>query len=234
MQYLEEHAGKLGLVLTIKQLDQFSRYQSLLIDWNQRINLTGAKSPRDIQIRHFADSLTCVLATGDLNKKSLIDVGSGAGFPGLPLKIFYPRMKLVLLESIEKKCSFLKEVVSVLELEDVSIVRKRAETAGHDIVHRQRYDWAVARAVAHLSPLLEYLLPFCRIGGFALAQKGVRAAQELSESQGALRILGGEVSDNILVGINGDNDAQLIIIEKVRETPDKYPRRSGIPVKRSL
>jgi 16S rRNA (guanine527-N7)-methyltransferase len=234
MRYLEEYTTKLGLSLTTRQLEQFAQYQSLLLDWNQRINLTGARSPHEIQTRHFADSLTCALVTGNLNNKSLIDVGSGAGFPGLPLKIFYPQMKLVLLESVEKKGSFLKEVVAELELEDVSLVVNRAETAGHDIVHRQQYDWAVARAVAHLSPLLEYLLPFCRVGGYALAQKGTRADQELQESQEALQILGGEVSELVLTGVDNKSNAKLIIVEKVRETPEKYPRRAGIPVKRPL
>ena len=234
MRYLEKYAIKLGISLTTLQLEQFAQYQSLLLEWNQRINLTGAQSPREIQTRHFADSLTCALVTGDLSDKSLIDVGSGAGFPGLPLKIFYPQMKLVLLESVEKKGIFLNEVIAVLELEDVSVLVNRAETAGHDIAHRQQYDWAVARAVAHLSPLLEYLLPFCRIGGYALAQKGARASQELQESQKALQMLGGEVSDLVSVGVDEKSNAQLVIVEKVRETPEKYPRRAGIPVKRPL
>lgn len=234
MNYLEESAGKLELSLTAKQFEQFARYQALLLEWNKRVNLTGAKSPREVQIRHFADSLTCALAAGDLNGQSLIDIGSGAGFPGIPLKILFPQLKLVLLESIEKKGVFLNEVIMDLGLDDVSVVIERAEMAAHDVVHRRQYDWAVARAVAHLSPLLEYLLPFCRIGGHALAQKGARASEELHESKEALQILGGEVSDVFSVDSDRDAHAQLIVVEKVRETPDKYPRRAGIPVKRPL
>jgi 16S rRNA (guanine527-N7)-methyltransferase len=150
------------------------------------------------------------------------------------LKILFPQLKLVLLESIEKKGVFLNEVIMDLGLDDVSVVIERAEMAAHDVVHRRQYDWAVARAVAHLSPLLEYLLPFCRIGGHALAQKGARASEELHESKEALQILGGEVSDVFSVDSDRDAHAQLIVVEKVRETPDKYPRRAGIPVKRPL
>jgi 16S rRNA (guanine527-N7)-methyltransferase len=234
MDYLLESVEELGLSLTARQVEQFARYQSLLLDWNQRMNLTAAKSPQEIQTRHFADSLTCALVTGDLNAQSLIDVGSGAGFPGLPLKILFPQMKLVLLESIAKKGAFLDQVVSMLGLEDVTIIVERAETVGHDAAHRQQYDWAVARAVAHLSPLLEYLLPFCRIGGHALAQKGARALEELSDAQEAVRILGGKVRTQFPVASSAETDAYLIVIEKIRETPEKYPRRAGIPVKRPL
>lgn len=234
MDYLLESVEELGLSLTARQVEQFARYQSLLLDWNQRMNLTAAKSPQEIQTRHFADSLTCALVTGDLNAQSLIDVGSGAGFPGLPLKILFPQMKLVLLESIAKKGAFLDQVVSMLGLEDVTIIVERAETVGHDAAHRQQYDWAVARAVAHLSPLLEYLLPFCRIGGHALAQKGARALEELSDAQEAVRILGGKVRAQFPVASSAETDAYLIVIEKIKETPERYPRRAGIPVKRPL
>jgi 16S rRNA (guanine527-N7)-methyltransferase len=198
------------------------------------MNLTAAKTPREIQSRHFADALTCALVTGDLTAQSLIDVGSGAGFPGIPLKILFPQMTLVLLESIAKKGAFLDQVVSTLNLEDVTVIVERAEIVGHDAAHRQQYDWAVARAVAHLSPLLEYLLPLCRIGGHALAQKGARALEELMDAREAIQILGGQVGDQYPVGSTGEADAFLIVIEKVKETPEKYPRRAGIPVKRPL
>jgi 16S rRNA (guanine527-N7)-methyltransferase len=143
-------------------------------------------------------------------------------------------MNLVLLESIAKKGAFLEQVVSTLGLEDVTIIVDRAENLGHDMAHRRQYDWAVARAVAHLSPLLEYLLPFCRIGGHALAQKGVRALEELSDAREAVRILGGRVSEQFPVTSSAGTDAYLIVIEKIKETPEKYPRRAGIPLKRPL
>ena len=234
MDYLEEYEGKLGISLTAEQLERFARYQALLLEWNQRINLTAAKSAQEIQVRHFVDSLTCMLATGDLNGRSLIDIGSGAGFPGLPLKIVNPHMELVLVESVEKKGGFLKEVVQELNLAKVSVVMDRAEVIGHKPEHRQRYDWAVARAVAPLSPLLEYLLPLCRVGGHALAQKGARAEEELLSSREAIEILGGKVVDQIPVPLTGEADAKLIVIEKLRDTPRKFPRRVGIPMKRPL
>jgi 16S rRNA (guanine527-N7)-methyltransferase len=234
MDYLLDSVEELGLSLTAGQIKQFARYQSLLVEWNQRVNLTAAKSLREIQTRHFADSLTCALVTGDLNAQSLIDVGSGAGFPGIPLKILFPQMKLVLLESIAKKGAFLDQLASTLELEDVTVIVDRAETLGHDAAHRQQYNWAVARAVAHLSPLLEYLLPFCRIGGHALAQKGARASEELVDAQEAIRILGGQLSEQLAVGSSDETDAYLIVVAKIKETPEKYPRRAGMPVKRPL
>ena len=161
-------------------------------------------------------------------------LGVVPGFPGLPLKILFPQMKLVLLESVGKKGKFLQEVVTELGLENVSVIVNRAEIVGHDLAHRQQYDWAVARAVAHLSPLLEYLLPFCRIGGHALAQKGARAGEELIEAREAIRILGGKISKQVSIEPTAAVDAHLIVVEKVHETPDNYPRRAGIPVKRPL
>ena len=234
MEYLKASVADHGLTLTGRQIEQFALYQTLLLAWNERMNLTGAKTPREIQERHFADSLTCALVTGDLSSQSLIDVGSGAGFPGVPLKILYPKLRLVLLESVGKKGAFLEELISELDLEDVSVIVDRAETVGHDAAHRGQYDWAAARAVAHLSPLLEYLLPFCRLGGHALAQKGVRAAEELANAQEAFRILGGELVDLVPVRSESQADANLIVVKKIDETPQKYPRRAGIPAKRPL
>ncbi len=234
MEHLITGAGELGLSLNERQIEQFTLYQNLLLDWNERINLTGAQSTREIQVRHFTDSLTCALVTGDLNSQSLIDVGSGAGLPGLPLKILFPQMMLVLLESVGKKGAFLQQVISELGLKDVTVISDRAESVAHDADHRQQYDWAVARAVAHLSPLLEYLLPYCRPGGHALAQKGVRASEELAEAGEAMRILGGELVEQVAIRTPDQADANLIVIKKVRDTPAKYPRRVGVPQKRPL
>ena len=234
MEHLIAGVGGFGLTLTDRQVEQFALYQALLVEWNERINLTGAQSSREIQSRHFADSLSCSLVTGDLGFQRLIDVGSGAGFPGLPLKILYPDMTLTLLESIGKKGFFLREVISELDLENVSVIIDRAESLAHEPAHREQYDWAVARAVAHVSPLLEYLLPFCRLGGHALAQKGSRAAQELSDAQEALCLLGGELVAQAPVNLSDQPDAYLIVVKKISETPVKYPRRVGVQLKRPL
>ncbi len=234
MEYLEAGADALNLSLSTRQVDQFSRYQSLLLLWNERISLTAARTAQEIQTRHFVDSLTCALATGDLNGRSLIDVGSGAGFPGLPLKILFPDLVLVLLESVGKKGAFLEEVVVGLDLDNVSVIVDRAEVLGHDPGHREQYDWAAARAVARLPTLLEYLLPFCRIGGQALAQKGARAGEEVGEAKQAILVLGGELIETDPVELPGGSDGSLVVVKKVKTTPEKYPRRVGVPRKRPL
>ena len=234
MEQLEAYVEKLGFSLTAGQVEQFLTYQTLLLQWNERVNLTAAKSPLVIQKRHFIDSLTCIRATGDLNSQSLIDVGSGAGFPGLPLKIIFPGSRLTLLESVGKKARFLQSVVTELRLEDVAVIASRAETVAHEKEHRQQYDWATARAVAHLSPVLEYLLPFCNLGGHALALKGARTLKELSESLEAIEVLGGKLTEVLTVAATDEVEAYLVVVEKVKETPFMYPRRIGVPTKRPL
>ncbi len=227
-------AKKLGITLTDEQIRQFLRFQDLLIEWNKHFNLTAVIGPQQIQKRHFLDSLTCVLATGDLNGKSLIDVGTGAGFPGLPLKICYPDLDIVLLESIRKKAAFLEMVVKELKLSEIRIASERAETFGHIVGQREAFDWAVARAVAPLRVLVEYLFPFVRLEGSILAQKGMAAAQELNEAQNAIATLGGEKAEIIPVDLAGWASARLVKIIKVMASPQKYPRRPGVPAKRPL
>lgn len=235
MELLAQHAADFGISLSDEQLDQFARFQELLQEWNRRINLTAIDDARGIQLRHFLDSLTCTLATGNLNGRSLVDVGAGAGFPGLPLKILYPHMRLTLLESVTKKTRFLQAVVRELALEEVTIIDRRAETVAHEEGHRAGYDWAVARAVAELRVLVEYLLPFCRLGGQALAMKSDSAHSEAEEAGQALHILGGGPPDFQPVQLPGQKDTYyLVVIEKVQETPDDYPRRPGRPAKRPL
>lgn len=226
---LANEAAELGLALKSTQLDQFASYLALLRSWNKRINLTSVEGIADIQRRHFLDSLSCAVATGDLNDQMLVDVGSGAGFPGLPLKLLYPELSLTLVESVAKKAKFLQTVVDELALPQVTVVVERAEVVAHQPEHRAGYDWAVARAVAPLATLAEYLLPFCQLGGHMLAIKGQSAAQEQEAAAGALAILGGQP-----VPITTTEATGLVIIKKTSPTPDKYPRRTGIPAKRPL
>ena len=210
-------------------------YLELLAKWNRAYNLTAVRDARLIQQRHFVDSFTCSLVTGDLNGQVLIDVGSGAGFPGLPLKILFPDLKLSLLESIGKKAIFLQTVVDELELSDVRVISGRAEDLGHRTDHREVYDWAVARAVARLRILVEYMLPFVRIGGHILTQKGRQAEVEMSEAENGISVLGGGSPRLIPVQLLAQEEpSYLVLIKKIESTPDKYPRRVGIPAKRPL
>lgn len=235
MDVLRTGATHFGIALSEAQVAQFARYQALLLDWNARMNLTAVREPAEIQERHFVDSLTCALVTGNLSGRSLIDVGTGAGFPGLPLKILYPQLQLTLVESVQKKTRFLHAVVDELGLQDVVILAERAEALGQDAAHRERYDWAVARAVAELRTLVEYLLPLCRLGGHALAQKGESAAAETAAARKAIHLLGGRDVQLTPVRLpNHPLDQFLVVIEKERTTPARYPRRPGMAAKRPL
>lgn len=234
----EEFAGwaaALDLHLSAAQLAQFAAYESLLLQWNERISLTAIRDPRTIRIRHFLDALSCATVTGPLDGRSLIDVGSGAGFPGLPLKILYPSLRLTLVDSVAKKARFLELVAAELGLAEVTVIADRAEVLGQDATHREAYDWAVARAVAELRVLAELLLPLCRVGGCMLAQKGGGAAAELEVARPAINALGG--GDSRLASVRlpeSDSHHYLVVVEKTRPTDPRYPRRAGIPAKRPL
>lgn len=235
MRNLREQAADFGLSLDDAQLAQFVAYRSMLQEWNQRLNLTAIDDPAGIQVRHFLDALTCATVTGDLNDQRLVDVGTGAGVPGLPLKILYPRLQLTLVESVTKKTRFLEALVQELGLTDVTILDERAEDVAQQEAHREQYDWAMARAVAELRVLVEYLLPLCRPGGRVLAQKGESARAEADDAAQAIEQLGGGAPTFHTVQLPGrDVTHYLVVVEKVRPTPNKYPRRPGRPSKRPL
>ena len=232
---LAREAAAFGLQLDPRQVEQFARYQELLRAWNQKMNLTAIDDPAGIQIRHFLDSLSCATVIGDLSGRRIVDVGTGAGFPGLPLKILYPDLRLTLVESVTKKTRFLEAVVQALDLEDVQILDRRAETLGRQPEHRAQYDWAVGRAVAALRVLVEYLLPFCKVGGHVLAQKGESARAEAGEAASAIAMLGGGSPAFHPVHLPEREETHyLVVIPKVAETPAAYPRRPGRPAKRPL
>jgi 16S rRNA (guanine527-N7)-methyltransferase len=238
---LKGGATQLGYPLSQDQIFQFDQYLSLLLEWNQHINLTAITDPVEIQTRLFLDSLSCVVATGDLSNQSVVDVGSGAGFPGLPLKILFPRMQLTLLESVAKKARFLEEACQLLALPNVNIVVARAEWIGQDTDFRESFDWAVARAVAPLNVLVEYLFPLCKVCGHILAQKGQNARAEVESALSAINLLGGgpvKLLSGQISGEQNDGGEQvnnvLVVIPKIKRTPDKYPRRIGVPAKRPL
>ena len=232
---LTKQAQQFDVSLSAEQVEQFAVYEVLLLDWNSRMNLTAIREPEQIRVRHFLDALSCVPVVRDLNGRSLIDIGTGAGFPGLPLKIVYPEMQLTLVESVQKKTLFLQAVVDELGLPDVRIVAERAETLGQLPNYREQYDWAVARAVAEMRVLVELLLPFCKVGGQVLAQKGDSAEGETAVAANAIKVLGGQHSKTESVQLPGREEKHfLVVIEKQKPTPRQYPRRVGMPAKRPL
>jgi 16S rRNA (guanine527-N7)-methyltransferase len=222
-----------GLTLDQRQLGQFATYARELRRWNERVNLTAITDEREIVTRHFLDSLRCALSWGE-SPSSLIDVGTGAGFPGLPLKILRPELRLTLVESIEKKAAFLKHIAAELDLSEVVVLVARAETAGHDMAHRERYDVATARAVAELRVLAEYCLPLCRVGGRFLAPKGGQIEREIADAQAAIGRLGGQISGLETVDLPDVERRLLVVVEKLASTPGQYPRAVGVPAKRPL
>jgi 16S rRNA (guanine527-N7)-methyltransferase len=238
VQELIAGAQKLQITLRPEHLEAFCYFQEELIAWNERFNLTAITDDTGIQIRHYLDSLSCLLAlqAGErFGSRQIIDVGTGAGFPGIPLKIVCPSIKLTLLEATGKKVRFLQHIVDQLHLEDVTVIHGRAEELGQDPRYRERYDWAVARAVADLPILVEYLLPLVRVGGRALAQKGEGAPAEVQRSEWALKQLGGQIRRLIPVDLRGLSETRyLVVLDKVAATPAKYPRRPGMPSKRPL
>jgi 16S rRNA (guanine527-N7)-methyltransferase len=233
MQELATIAATWGLHLDQHQLAQFAAYAAELRHWNRRINLTAISDEHAIGIRHFLDSLRCALSWGD-TPNSLVDVGAGAGFPGLPLKILRPELRVTLIESVEKKATFLRHIVAELDLKDVEVIVGRAEAIGRAQAHREQYDLAVARAVAELRVLAEYCLPLCRVGGRFLAPKGAQSADELAGAQKAIDLLGGRIVAVESVDLPGVERRALVVVEKILPTPQQYPRGVGVPAKRPL
>lgn len=224
-----------GLRLTPRQAAAFTRYEEELLAWNARFNLTAIRDVEGIRRKHFLDSLSCLFAFRENPPGRLIDIGTGAGFPGIPLKIVLPGLHLTLVESVGKKADFCRYIVSTLGLDRVDVVQSRAEDLGQDSAYRERYDWAVARAVAALPVLAEYLLPLVRVGGSVLAQKGESGPAEVNSAENAIRMLGGKLRQLHTVTLPGVADERyLIVLDKIAATPPRYPRRAGVPAKTPL
>ncbi|MEW5762485.1 MAG: 16S rRNA (guanine(527)-N(7))-methyltransferase RsmG [Bacillota bacterium] len=230
---LVEETRLLGLAIGPEELDLFRRYYELLVGWAERVNLTAAREEREIAARHLADSLAGLLVLRGKDLR-LVDVGSGAGFPGLVLKIMRPSWQVTLLEASRKKCAFLREAAARLGLTGVTVVWGRAEDAGRAPEHRGAFAGAVARGVAELRVLLEYGLPLVARGGLFVAYKGERAAEEVAGAKRALAVLGGEVRELVTYTLGGGRKGTLVVVEKVGETPAAYPRRPGVPARRPL
>ena len=235
-QLIATGTKQLGLSLTPNQLNTFEAYCRDLITWNKRVNLTRIVEPEEIAVKHFLDSLSVCMALPQAPAaSSIIDVGDGAGFPGVPLKIALPAVKLTLLEATAKKTAFLQHIVDTLPLSNTTVLTARAEEAGHRNSCRQQFDTAVVRAVSSLPVLAEYTLPLIKTGGIVIAQKGHYPADEIKAAAESLRILGGRVSKVLPVKVPGlDAARHLVIIKKIKPTPKQYPRRPGLPAKKPL
>lgn len=233
--FLNEANLLTGFTFSSHQKKAFEIYERELIAWNEKINLTAIRDVENIRIKHFLDSLSCLLAMKNPRHERVIDIGTGAGFPGIPLKIACPGLNLTLVESVGKKANFCRHVVDTLRLENVEILNLRAEEVGRLSVYREKYDWALARAVASLPILSEYLLPLLKIGGSMLAQKGESAHAEAQLSEKALKQLGGELDQILKVTLPGVVEERfLVVIRKKSATPPVYPRNIGVPSKKPL
>lgn len=227
------YGSKIDIVFNDEQLNMFYDYMNLLLDWNEKINLTAIIEPEEVILKHFIDSLT-INKYVDKNK-SIADVGTGAGFPGIPLKIYRPDLKVTLVDSLNKRINFLNEVISKLDLNNIDTVHSRVEDFGRNKKYREKFDYVTARAVANLSVLSEYLLPIVRVNGNCICMKGNNVDEELLNSKNAINILGGSVKivDKFSLPCS-DIERNVIIIDKVKNTPGKYPRKAGVPAKETL
>lgn len=230
---LKEQAEQIEVQLNKQQLEKFYSYMNLLIEWNEKINLTAIIEPEEIIQKHFVDSLTISKYVGD--NDSIIDVGTGAGFPGIPLKITKESTNITLLDALNKRLNFLNEVINQNDLKNIQTIHFRAEEVGKNKTYREKFDVATSRAVAALNILAEYMLPLVKVGGKCICMKGSNVAEEIENSKNAIKILGGEIEKIEEFELpNSDINRTIVIIKKVKETPAKYPRKAGTPAKKPL
>ncbi|MDO8671271.1 MAG: 16S rRNA (guanine(527)-N(7))-methyltransferase RsmG [Dehalococcoidia bacterium] len=241
MEVVAKHTEKLGVYLSPNQIQQLEVYYRLLVEWNQRINLTSITAYEEVQAKHFLDSLTLIPVLQEMTPSPcnspvrVVDIGAGAGFPGVPLKIALPEVQLVLIESTAKKAAFLRHLTDALGLTGVEVRIGRAEQLAHQPDLREGFDFCLARAIAALPTLLEITLPFVRPGGFFIAHKSAEIAAEIAASANALRILGGQLKQVREVQLNSILSPRvLVIVERVSQSLPIYPRRPGMPAKRPL
>ena len=235
-EQMREECSQFGIVLNDHQMEQFYQYYELLIQWNTMINLTAITELREVVTKHFVDSLSLIRVIPEITQESysLIDVGTGAGFPGIPLKIAFPNLRVTLLDSLNKRVKFLNETIGHLGLEDICAVHGRAEDFGREDVSRETFDLCVSRAVANLCTLSEYCMPLVKLGGYFVPYKSGKLEEELITGKKAVKLLGGEIEDTVPFQLPNADERILVKIKKKEKTSKKYPRKAGVPAKEPL
>ena len=234
-RFLQDKLEMLSVEVDRKKIDQFNQFYDLIVEWNNVMNLTAITDYKDVVEKHFLDSLSIerILKLDDI--KAVMDVGTGAGFPGMPLKIIYPELKITLLDSLSKRVKFLNEVIRQLELKNIDTIHGRAEDIGKNENYREKYDLCVSRAVANLATLSEYCMPFVRVGGVFVSYKSGDIDEEVLKSKKAISLFGGKIDEVVKFQLPGtDINRAFVKIKKIKGTPKKYPRKSGIPSKEPL
>jgi len=237
MELLETGASKLGIHLCESQLNQFRQYYRVLEHWNSRVNLTSVTGWRDVQKKHFLDSLSVKIAVpeGILESGRFIDIGSGGGFPGMPLKIAFPLSRATLIDSTAKKTAFLIHLKKILKLSNIDVLTNRAESLAHDLELRETFDLVLARGVANMSTLAELTLPYCKTGGIVIAQKKIGVEEEIRQAQHAIETMGGILKEMREIFLDDLRDYRcLVVLKKISPTPVRFPRRPGMPAKRPI
>ena len=231
-KYLVQKSEKICEKISVNQVENFYKYMLLLLEWNQKMNLTAITDEKEIIYKHFIDSISINKYIKEAN--NIMDVGTGAGFPGIPLKLLNKDINFVLVDSLNKRINFLEEVKKQLKIEKLELIHSRVEDLAKNKIYREKIDIVVSRAVANLSVLLEYMLPFVRKDGICICMKGPNVEEEIEKSKNALNVLGGKIEKIEHIDLPGDLERNIIIVKKLKETPTKYPRKAGIPAKQPL
>lgn len=228
----EQECGKNNIEFDVEKCEKLYQYMKLILEWNEKINVTAIKDEKEFIVKHFIDCLTVNSLLKD--ERRILDIGTGAGFPGIPLKIYHPEIEFTLVDSVNKKITVLNDVIEKLGLEKIEALHVRAEELARDLKYRESFDVVTTRAVSNLATISEYMLPFVKIGGKAICMKGPNVEQELEDAKNAIKLLGGEIEEIKKININEEFERNLIVIKKINKTDKKYPRGQGKPAKEPI